>query len=221
MHTFQADFDRIALLSEEGWDHNEQYHRYLLSHVPKRCIAALDVGCGTGSFTRHLARRAECVLALDLSPRMIDVAKQRSTRYPNIQFEVADATEYELGEEQFDCVASIAMLHHVDAGEMLWKMGQWLKAGGTLAILDLFEPQGPGDFFRGVVAAPVAMVLRLVKTGRLRISHKAHEAWAAHGRHETYSTVPTLRRICEQVLPGAQVKQHMLWRYSIIWKKPA
>jgi ubiquinone/menaquinone biosynthesis C-methylase UbiE len=168
-----------------------------------------------------LAQRAERVIGLDLSPRMIDVAEMRSEQYANIQFEVADVTEREFVEEQFDCVASIAMLHHVDAGEMLPTMGRLLKANGTLVALDLYEPEGLKDFCRGIVAAPVGMVLRLIKTGRLRVPQAVHDAWAAHGRNDTYPTVSTIRRICEKMLPGAKVKHHLLWRYSIIWRKPS
>ena len=142
MGTVQADFDRIALLSPEGWDHNEQYHRYLLRQLPAHCETALDVGRGTGSFSRLLAGRAGRVVALDLSPRMIEVAKERSKQYPNIHFEVADATKWVPGGQRFDCVASIAMLHHVAAEEMLAKMAGLLKAGGTLVVLDLCAPQG-------------------------------------------------------------------------------
>ena len=220
MCTVQRDFDRIALLSQEGWDHNVQYHGYLLRHIPAYCEAALDVGCGTGSFSRLLAERAGRVVALDLSPRMIEVARERSKRYPNIEFEVADATRWVPGGEQFDCVVSIAMLHHVAIDEMLAKMASLLKAGGTLAILDLCESEGPKDLFREMAAVPVSMVLRLIKTGRLRESGEERAAWSEHGRNDTYPTLSEVRQVCERVLPGAQVRRHLLWRYSVIWKKP-
>jgi len=221
MFTVQADFDRIALLSQDGWDHNGQYHRYLLRYIPAHCEAALDVGCGTGSFSRLLAERAGRVVALDLSPRMIEVAKERSKQYQNIQFEVANATKWGLGGQQFDCVVSLAMLHHVATAEMLLTMRRLLKAGGTLAILDLYQSEGLKDVLEGIVAVPVSMVLRLIKTGRLRVPRQVRAAWAEHGRNETYLTLSAVRRVCEQVLAGAQVRQHLLWRYSIIWKKPA
>jgi hypothetical protein len=54
--TVQEDFDRIALVSGEDWDHNRHYYAYLLSHVPEGCGSALEIGCGTGSFTRLLAQ---------------------------------------------------------------------------------------------------------------------------------------------------------------------
>ena len=63
---------------------------------------------------------------------MIEVAKERSKQYHNIRFEVADATEWMHGGERFDCVVSIAMLHHVAAEEMLSTMGRllaWRLAG--------------------------------------------------------------------------------------------
>ena len=221
MCTVRTVFDRLALLSQEGWDHNGQYHRYLLGHIPAYCEAALDVGCGTGSFSRLLAKRAGRVVALDLSPRMIDIAKERSKQYPNIQFEVADATKWVPGEEKFDCVVSIAMLHHVAAEEMLAKMGRLLRVGGTLAILDLCESEGLKDLFRGMAATPVSLALTLIKTGRLRAPREVRAAWVEHGRHDTYPTLSAVRRVCERVLPGAQVRQHLLWRYSIIWRKPA
>jgi 2-polyprenyl-3-methyl-5-hydroxy-6-metoxy-1,4-benzoquinol methylase len=220
MGTVRADFDRIAPLSQKGWDHNQQYHRYLLQQLPASCETALDVGCGTGSFSRLLAGRACRVIALDLSLRMIEVAKERSRQYANIQYEVADAAEWAPGGELFDCVASIAMLHHVAAEEMLAKMAGLLKAGGTLAILDLCEPEGLQDVLRGMAAMPVSLVLRVLKTGQLRAPREVRAAWAEHGRDEVYSTVSEVRQFCERVLPGAKVRRHLLWRYSIIWKKP-
>ena len=78
----REDFDRIADLSrEEGWDHSAHYHAFLLRQLPPRLHEALEIGCGTGAFARSLAGRSERVLAIDLSPHMIEIAKDRSTRW--------------------------------------------------------------------------------------------------------------------------------------------
>jgi ubiquinone/menaquinone biosynthesis C-methylase UbiE len=95
MSKIRADFDRIALLSENDWNHNDHYHDFLLKQLPPHCTYALEIGCGTGAFSRLLARHADRVLALDLSPQMIRVAKERSKQYPNIGFQVADAMTWE------------------------------------------------------------------------------------------------------------------------------
>lgn len=219
--TVQADIDRIALLSQDGWDHNGHYHSFLLKHIPVSCEAALDVGCGTGTFSRLLAERSDQVVALDLSSRMIEIAKVRSKHDSNIEFQVADATRWAFPVGEFDCVASIATLHHLPIEEMLLKMSGALKVGGILAILDLYESAGLYDVLAGMVAVPVSFVLRLIKTGRLSESRQVREAWAEHGRNDTYPTLAWIRQVCERVLPGAQVRKHLLWRYSIIWRKAA
>ena len=81
----REDFDRLAVLSEGSvWDHNSHYHPFLLRQLPERLSEALEVGCGTGEFARLLAERSETVLAVDLSPRMIEAARVRSMDHPNV-----------------------------------------------------------------------------------------------------------------------------------------
>jgi ubiquinone/menaquinone biosynthesis C-methylase UbiE len=219
MSKIRADFDRIALLSENDWNHNDHYHDFLLRQLSPHCMYALDIGCGTGAFSRLLASRSDRVLALDLSPQMIRIARERSEQYPNIDFQVADAMTWEFPAEQFDCVASIATLHHLPFEETLSKMKGALKNNGTLIILDLFEAEGPSDALTSTLAVPAHIILRLIKTGHLREPHEVREAWAEHGCSDSYPTLSQIRRVCASVLPGARVRKHLLWRYSITWKK--
>jgi ubiquinone/menaquinone biosynthesis C-methylase UbiE len=218
---FQVDFDRIALLSQDRWDHNVHYHRFLLKHIPASCEAALDIGCGTGEFSRLLAKRSKRVVALDLSPRMVEIAQARSEDSANIEYLVADASKWKFPGGVFDCVSSIAALHHLPIEDILLKMKGALRVGGTLAILDLYESAEWRDTLTGMAALPVSLVLRLVKTGRLGEPPQVRAAWEEHGRNDTYPTLARVRHICEKVLPGAEVRKHLLWRYSIIWRKVA
>jgi SAM-dependent methyltransferase len=217
--TVRADFDRIALLAEEGWDHNSHYHGFLLKHVPRPCPAALEIGCGTGAFARLLAGRSDQVMALDLSPQMIRLARERSGDYLNLDFQVADVLSWDVPGEQFDCIVSIATLHHLPFAAGLAKMKAALKTNGVLLVLDLFQPAGVADWLTSAVAAPASLALRLIKLRRLRERAELQAAWAEHGRNETYPTLAEVRRLCRAVLPGAEVRKHLLWRYSLIWKK--
>jgi ubiquinone/menaquinone biosynthesis C-methylase UbiE len=219
MSTIQQDFDRIALVSEDGATHNDHYHNFLLRHLPSNCHNALEVGCGTGGFARRLAERSGRVLALDLSPEMIRIARERSAQFPNIEFELANVREWPLPDESFDCIATIATLHHLPFAEMLLKMKAALKPGGVLLVLDLFEPAGLSDSLANLFAIPVSVSLRLIHHGRLLPRREVRDAWTAHEHHDTYPTIRDVHSLCEQILPGAKIKKHLLWRYSIVWMK--
>lgn len=218
-HTIKADFDRIALLSGDAADHNNLYMEFLLRHVPLNFADALEIGCGTGTFSRRLAKRSARVLALDLSPNMIRIARSHSKEYPNIDFQCADATTWDLPDEKFDCIASIATLHHLPMESMLLKMKSALKIGGTMIILDLFQSEGAVDALAHMLAIPVSVGLRFLKTGRFRPPREVRKVWTEHGLTDSYLTLTQVRNLCETILPGARVSQHLLWRYSIVWKK--
>ena len=161
------------------------------------------------------------VLALDLSPEMIRIARERSTQFPNIEFEFADIRERHLPDEHFDCIASIATLHHLPLRETLTKMKAALKPGGVLLILDLFEPTGIFDSLSNLLAIAVSVSLRLLHHGRLLPRREVRAAWAAHEAHDLYPTMREVHALCASVLPGAKIRKHLLWRYSIVWEKPS
>ena len=118
----RQDFDRIALLSDSGGgggaDHNARYHDRLLRHVPRGCSTALEIGSGTGGFARALAPRCGRVVGVDLSPNMVRVARALGS-FSNVEYRVADVMTHDLGEASFDCIASIATLHHLPAADLL------------------------------------------------------------------------------------------------------
>jgi SAM-dependent methyltransferase len=219
MSTIQTDFDRIALVSPDGSLHNNHYHNFLLRQLPPKCEHALEIGCGKGEFSRRLAKASRRVLALDLSPVMIRIARERSAHLSNIDFQIADVLTYDLLPEGFDCIASIATLHHLPLREILLRMKAALNPGGVLLILDLFEPEGMVDALLNPLAVLVSGTLRLIHHGRLLPRREARAAWAAHEAHDIYPTVREVRALCAEALPGAKVRKHLLWRYSVVWEK--
>ena len=235
MSTIQNEFDRIAVAtaaSPEGELHNQHHHNFLLRHLPSNCHNVLEIGCGTGAFARRLAQRSDHVLALDLSTEMIRIARERSALFSNIEssnieFEVADVLERRLPKESFDCIATITTLHHLPYAEMLLRMKEALKPGGVLLILDLFEPAhisdsllaGLSDSLLNLLALPVSAGMRLLHHGRLLPSREVRDAWAAHEVHDSYPTMREVRTLCDDILRGAKIKQHLMWRYSVVWQK--
>jgi SAM-dependent methyltransferase len=70
----------------------------------------LEVGCGMGQFAeRMLAELAVDLIAVDLSPRMVELARERG-----IDARVGDAQRLAFRNGQFECVVANWMLYHVD-----------------------------------------------------------------------------------------------------------
>ena len=216
----QAEFDRIALTEPpDEWTHNNHYHGFLLRHAPPRCAHALEVGCGTGAFARLLAQRSEQVLALDLSPEMLRIGRERSSAFPGITYLQADVMHYDLPSEHFDCITSIATLHHLPLPDVLPKLKAALKPGGVLLVLDLFQTHGLRDLPLNSAGFFYHRLLQFSKGSRHKPTPEASAAWDAHGRDDRYLSVAEVRRVAADLLPGAKVTRHLLWRYSLIWKK--
>jgi ubiquinone/menaquinone biosynthesis C-methylase UbiE len=217
--SIQSDFDRIALLADEKWNHNAHYHGYLMSQIPQQCQNILEIGCGTGKFSRLLAARAEKVFAIDLSPQMIRIAQEHSKFYPNIDYVIGDIMTQQFTDNHFDCIATLTTLHHLQIETILRKVKKALKPGGIFVCLDLYQSSNFSDLFFDSVAYPANLFLTLIKTGKPKPPREVREAYAAHGKTDTYLTLSQIERICADILPGALVSRHLFWRYSVVWEK--
>jgi SAM-dependent methyltransferase len=220
MSSIEADFDRLALLDDEGWTANNHYHNFLLKHVPQNCEYALEIGCGTGAFARCLAKRCRCVIALDLSAEMIRVARSRSSQFDNLELQLADVMSWKFPESQFDYVCSIATLHHLQQSELLPKIKDALRPQGVLVILDLVESNSLAERMLDVIGLGLSGGLRLIHNGRLNPPAAVRKAWEQHGIHDSYSTVGEMRALADEILPGSRVRRHLLWRYTLVYQKP-
>ncbi len=101
---------------------------------------ALDIGCGTGHFTRWLAARGVEVTGLDLSGPMLAVARERSQGIPYLQG-TAEALPFADG--AFDVVAMITSLEFVADQELaLVEAARVARRGMLLGVLNLASPLG-------------------------------------------------------------------------------
>jgi SAM-dependent methyltransferase len=214
----RTEFDAIARLSPSS-DAPDALTRALLRHLPDRCGEVLEVGCGTGEATRILAARASRVVALDLSPGMVEAARARSAGISNIDCLVADASEWAYPEARFDAVVSVATLHHLPFEPSLAAFARTLRPGGVLLILDLVDRSHPGYLPLNVVAGLAAGLDRVRSAGRH--SAELRRAYLEHGSHERYLRPREARERFPSLLPGARVTHHLRWRYSVVWQKPA
>jgi SAM-dependent methyltransferase len=151
---------------------------------------------------------------------MIRVAHDRSRGCGNVRYHLADAVTWSFPQGEFDCVASIATLHHLPYETALMSMRDALRPGGTLLVLDLYEPTSRSEVLRDAVALPASVLLRLARTGRPRPPSVVRELWRRHGERDVFPRFDRIARACARGLPGARVRRHLFWRYSIVWTKP-
>lgn len=212
------DFDRIALYDREMWNHNNHYHSFLLKQLPNKGKIALDIGCGTGEFSHLLAQRFEKVIALDLSPNTIQIARQRSQNYPNIDYQVADISSWKLPLEHFDAIVSIATLHHLPVENLLPDLKAALKPGGKLVILDLLKYESLRDSLSDAIAVPLNKLF-LLQNRQIEQPPEAIAAMKEHLRTDEFLTLSQVKQIYGNLLRKARIKKHLFWRYSVVWQK--
>lgn len=112
-----------------------------LSGVPERRFRVLDLGCGTGKLTAHVLESLPCarVTAVDLSPAMVDTARERLGGRARIF--CADAERLPFAEGSFDAVLMNDVLHHLPGAERAtfeaWRV---LDHEGMLVFGDVWAP---------------------------------------------------------------------------------
>ncbi len=102
----------------------------------------LEIGCGTGLFTHkiHEISGNNNIVATDLSPDLIEVAREK---YPQLNFEVADAMNINYDDASFDAVFGNSIIHHLDFSSFLVEMTRVLKPGGKMCFAEpnMLNPQ--------------------------------------------------------------------------------
>jgi 2-polyprenyl-3-methyl-5-hydroxy-6-metoxy-1,4-benzoquinol methylase len=117
----------------------------------------LDVACGNGIFARRLAALGASVVAADFSPRLIELARQRTVAdLDRIDYRVADATDEAAllalgGGAPFDAaLCSNALMDMPEVGPLFRAARQMLRPGGRL-VFSVMHP-----CFNGQVMAMLA-----------------------------------------------------------------
>jgi magnesium-protoporphyrin O-methyltransferase len=99
----------------------DQMRSNLVSRLPESLTGKriLDAGCGTGALALELAKKGASVVAIDLSPNLIELAKERISPEDrqNIDFRSGDMLDDGLGE--FDYVVGMDSMIHYCAADML------------------------------------------------------------------------------------------------------
>jgi len=155
---------RFGALANRWWDPNgpqRPLHElnparlgYVLERLKLRGARVLDVGCGAGLLSEAMAREGAEVVALDLAPELVEVAKLHllesglkvDYRLQSVEALAAEAPA------SFAAITCMEMLEHVpDPGSVLAACAALLKPGGRLFVSTLNRT--PAAFAVAIVGA--------------------------------------------------------------------
>jgi len=135
---------------KSAYDLSIQKTRAILSPEHK----VLEIGCGTGIIALGLAPFVESIVATDISPQMMYVAKSKaeSASITNVEFRVCDGYALPYDDQAFDAVLLFNVLHFVkEPTALLHEAHRLLKPSGYLiSATDCYAEPVPLPFRIGL-----------------------------------------------------------------------
>jgi ubiquinone/menaquinone biosynthesis C-methylase UbiE len=105
---------------------------------------ALDSGTGSGALAFALAPHVREVVGVDLVPELLEQARKRAERFPNVRFIEGDATKLPLDYGSFDLAGSLRTLHHIPRPELaMAELVRVTRPGGRVLVIDQIAPVDP------------------------------------------------------------------------------
>ena len=160
----QSELDKFNALANRWWDPqgpqkplhvlNPARLSYIRERTALRGARVLDVGCGAGLLSEALAREGANVIAIDLAPDLIRIAKLHRLE-SGVEVDYRLTAVEALAEEMpasFDAIACMEMLEHVpDPAAVIAACATLLKPGGRLFLSTLNRT--PAAFALAIVGA--------------------------------------------------------------------
>lgn len=157
----ETDTTALRHLLRKRKDHSRAYFdelagRFGKDYVPGRSWKALaeallrtmtyqvvaDLGAGEGTLSQLLAQRAEKVIAVDLSPKMVEFGRSLAEKHnlPNLEYRIGDIEEPPIDDDSVDLAFLSQALHHAEHPQKALDAAyRLLKPGGRLVVLDLLQ----------------------------------------------------------------------------------
>lgn len=202
------------LNARHPWNHNHYFHSWILANLPDPCSTSLDVGCGRGELLAALAPHVDRVVGNDVDADMRDAASRRCAGLDNVTVTGEPWTD---GDDTFDLVTMVAVLHHLDVPDALRQVLRRLRPGGRFLAVGLAPPETSLD-----LAWEVASIVTNPLIGYVVHPWPAHpdRAPAPVPVRDPTLTFDQLRRFLDHEMPGATIRHRLGFRHTIAWTRP-
>jgi SAM-dependent methyltransferase len=205
------------------WNHNEHFHGWILRSLPARRQAAVDIGCGTGVLAGKLAPHFACVTGIDADAGMAAAASARLAGNPRMTIRRCGFGQFAAapGTGEADLITMVAVLHHLDLDDTLARIPGLLAPGGRLLVVGLARVNSLPDLAVDLVSAMANPVMGLIKHPRpARPTEGPAVGQPVMPVRDPAATVAEISAAATARLPGAAVRRHLFFRYTLLWDKP-
>jgi ubiquinone/menaquinone biosynthesis C-methylase UbiE len=145
-------FDNMADLYDFNYGYDNYFTQYkidkkvsefinfVVKNKKNKRLRILECGCGTGEYTRKIAKilPKSDIVAIDISNRIIEVAKSKCKSCKNVTFLNASAYSIPYPSGYFDVVCGFYFLHHVSLERFACEMDRVLDKDNGIAFF--YEP---------------------------------------------------------------------------------
>ena len=149
---FESSYKRANQIEDLPW-YRDYPPRFLTEALQEKKgpARALDVGCGTGTYSTIMAQAGYEVIGIDFVEAALDIAKERAVEADvSIQFQQADACDYQ-SQDPFDLVLDSGCLHSLNKkSEYRQNLLSWVQPGGQFILVHFnkrhffdWRPMGP------------------------------------------------------------------------------
>ena len=136
----QAETLSVAQAFTDSWVLEQIYGAI----KPTKMMDLLDLGCGPGIVTASLAPDVQEVVAYDLTPEMLDKARQRCEKagLKNVRFKLGSAEELPFKNKSFDCVVTRLTVHHFpDPRRVMEEVVRVTRRKGKVVVADVVSSE--------------------------------------------------------------------------------
>lgn len=149
VNSFSSEWKKFNRFSEEEIKSaGDQYFDIVTSEMLNKNSSVLDVGCGSGRWTRYAADKAGFVEGIDLI-ESIDTAVELNLDKKNVRISQASVNNIPFADNSFDFVFCLGVLHHLpNTEEALNNVIKKLKTGGHCLIYLYYKIEESSFFIR-------------------------------------------------------------------------
>lgn len=150
-----ADYKQVSEYYDKLWREPElkklnsinSRHRFILRNLKraglKKNSEVLEIGCGNGILSSFIARYIPKgkIVAVDISQKTIELAKQMHKKYNNIEWKISDMTNFNY-EGKFDFVVFPDVLEHIpiEAHYNIFKTIRQLVRENSIILINIPHP---------------------------------------------------------------------------------